>query len=166
MLTTVSFAALPPVGTPTKPQSVVPTGLLDIEQVNYANGVKVLLWPTEDDPGRVTVKVRWGAGWRAFSAQDAAYAQLGDRALVGSGMSELGQEEIDRIATGRKMGFNFEIGLNSRLPAIATRPALHQQLVVGGRPALVEHTCGAGRAQDRLVVESQAVQHLVGSRAR
>lgn len=119
----VSFAELPPIGRPAKAQSVVPTGLLDIEQVNYANGVKVLLWPTEDDPGRVTVKVRWGAGWRAFAARDAVYAQLSDLALVGSGMSELGQEEIDRIATGRKMGFNFEIDDSTFVFSADTREA-------------------------------------------
>lgn len=119
----VSFAALPPIGTPTKAQSVVPTGVLDIEQVNYANGVKVLLWPTEEDPGRVWVKVRWGAGWRAFSAKDVAYAQLGDLALVGSGVSELGQEEIDRIATGRKMGFEFEADDSTFVFSADTREA-------------------------------------------
>jgi zinc protease len=69
----------------------------------------VLLWPTEDEPGRVTLNVRFGAGWRAFNAQTAPYAALGDLALVGSGEGKLGQEEIDKIMTGRKMGFDFKI---------------------------------------------------------
>lgn len=105
----IDFASLPPIGTPQQPSAVKNTGLLDIEQLDFANGVKVLLWPTEDEPGRVTLNVRFGAGWRAFNAQTAPYAALGDLALVGSGEGKLGQEEIDKIMTGRKMGFDFKI---------------------------------------------------------
>ena len=105
----INFADLPALGTPQQPVATKPTGLLEIEQLNFANGVKVLLWPTENEPGRVTLKVRFGAGWRAFNAGNAAYATLGDSALVGSGVGKLGQEELDRITTGRKMGFDFKI---------------------------------------------------------
>lgn len=104
----ISFAELPPIGTPGKVVSAVPT-LLEIEQVELSNGTKVLIWPTADEPGRVTVKVRWGAGYRAFESGDAAYIALGNLALFGSGLGTLGQEELDRISTGRKMGFEFEI---------------------------------------------------------
>ncbi|MFC0590568.1 M16 family metallopeptidase [Novosphingobium aquiterrae] len=105
----ISFAELPPIGTPGKVVTSSPTSVLEIEQVELSNGTKVLLWPTTDEPGRVTVKVRWGAGYRAFQAGDAAYIALGDTALVGSGVGTLGQEELDRISTGRKMGFDFAI---------------------------------------------------------
>ena len=105
----IAFAQLPPVGTPGKVVSALPTPVLEIQQVELSNGVKVLLWPTTDEPGRVTVKVRFGAGFRAFASGDAPYIALGDMALVGSGVGPLGQEELDRISTGRKMGFNFAI---------------------------------------------------------
>jgi zinc protease len=105
----ISFAELPPLGTPGKVVSAIPSSVLEIEQVELSNGVKVLLWPTTDEPGRVTVKVRFGAGYRAFASGDAAYIALGDMALVGSGVGPLGQDELDRISTGRKMGFNFGI---------------------------------------------------------
>ena len=105
----INFADLPAIGSPHQPESIKATGLLEIEQVNFANGVKVLLWPTDNEPGRVTLKVRFGAGYRAFDAANAAYASLGDLALVGSGVGKLGQEELDKITTGRKMGFDFKI---------------------------------------------------------
>ncbi len=104
----VSFAKLPAIGQPGK-ATTLQTGLLAIEQIDLGNGVKALIWPTKDDPGRVTVKVRFGTGYRAFAPSDAAYITLGDMALVGSGVGTLGQEELDRITTGRKMGFNFKI---------------------------------------------------------
>ena len=105
----VSFASLPPIGKPAPVPVVTPTGLLRIEQLGFANGVKVQLWATQDDPGRVTVRVRFGAGYRSIGSGDAAYALLGSLALVGSGEGMLGQEDLDRISTGRKMGFDFHI---------------------------------------------------------
>lgn len=105
----VSFAEMPALGAPGKLVSQTQTGILGIEQLEFANGVKVLLWPTTDEPGRVSVKVRFGAGFRAFTGGDAAYIALGDMALVGSGQGQLGQEELDRISTGRKMGYDFAI---------------------------------------------------------
>jgi zinc protease len=105
----VSFADLPPVGAPGQILADNPIGLGEISQVDFANGVKALIWPSGDEPGRVTVKVRFGAGYRAFASGDAPYITLGSMALPGSGMATLGQEELDRISTGRKMGFNFQI---------------------------------------------------------
>lgn len=105
----ISFADLPAIGRPGKIEQDAPLGVLDISRVDFANGVKVLLWSNDAEPGRVAVKVRFGGGYRSFSDGDAAYAALGKMALVGSGVGPLGQEELDRISTGRKMGFEFAI---------------------------------------------------------
>ena len=106
---TISFDGLPPVG---KPGTIVerkPIGLLDIEQVEFANGVRAILWSNADEPGRVSVKTRFGAGYRAFSAADAPYLALGEIALVSSGLGEIDENDLDVLATGRKMGFDFAI---------------------------------------------------------
>lgn len=105
----ISFDQLPPIGAPGKVARALPTGIGAIEQIEFPNEVKALIWPSNDEPGRVTVKVRFGAGYRAFGPADAPYIQLGQMALVGSGEGSLGQEELDRITTGRKMGFEFKI---------------------------------------------------------
>ncbi|MEP5938586.1 MAG: insulinase family protein [Erythrobacter sp.] len=105
----ISFDELPAIGAPGTIVSEGPIGLLDVEQVAFSNGSRAILWSNNAEPGRVTVKVRFGAGYRAFDAQDAAYVALGEMALVGSGLGELGQEELDRISNGRKMGFDFAI---------------------------------------------------------
>jgi zinc protease len=106
---TISFDELPPVGEPGIITEQKPLGLLDVEQIDFANGVKALVWANDAEPGRVTVRVRFGAGYRAFDKDSAVYAALGEAALVGSGLGELGQNEIDRLATGRKLGFDFGI---------------------------------------------------------
>lgn len=119
----IRFADLPKLGEPGQVVADVPTGVMGIERVELANGVTALLWPTADEPGRLTVKARWGAGYRQFASGDAPYIALGDMALVGSGMATLGQEEIDRVSTGRKMGFDFEIDDSAFQFTANTRPA-------------------------------------------
>lgn len=105
----ISFADLPAIGEPGKVTASTATSIPGIDQIEFANGVKALVWPSKDEPGRVTVKVRFGAGYRAFTSGDAPYIQLGNTALVGSGLGTLGQEELDRVSTGRKLGFDFRI---------------------------------------------------------
>ena len=105
----ISFADLPALGAAGTITDITPTGLLGIEQVELANGIKALIWPTKDEPGRVAVKVRFGGGYRSFASGDAPYIALGEMALVSSGAGSLGQEELDRISTGRKLGFDFSI---------------------------------------------------------
>jgi zinc protease len=90
----------------------VPLGLFpsgDVERLDFANGVRALVWPTENEPGRATVRVRFGAGLQGFTDDEAAYIQLGQAALISSGIGPLGQNELDRLATGRKLGLSFRI---------------------------------------------------------
>ncbi|MDA9918517.1 insulinase family protein [Erythrobacter sp.] len=106
----ISFDELPPVGEPGTIVSETKLDVLEIERIDFGNGVKALIWANDAEPGRVTVRVRFGAGYRAFDSESAVYAPFGQMALVGSGLGELGQNEIDRLATGRKLGFDFGIG--------------------------------------------------------
>ncbi|HUD28372.1 MAG TPA: insulinase family protein [Novosphingobium sp.] len=122
-LAPVSFEKLPAIGKPAKALSDAPTGLLEIEQLTFANGVKALLWPVAEEPGRVMVKTRFGGGYRSVDPKDAAYITLGQFALVGSGLATLGQDDLDRISTGRKMGFNFEVQDAAFELSAETRPS-------------------------------------------
>ena len=106
---TISFDDLAPVGEPGTVAGIGPLGVLGIDQVEFSNGVRAMLWANDAEPGRVAVRVRFGAGYRGFNADNAVYAPLGKMALVGSGVGELGQDDLDRIATGRKLGFDFAI---------------------------------------------------------
>ncbi len=118
----ISFEDLPPIGTPSDIVQQAPLGVLDIERVDFANGVKTILWSNDAEPGRVAVKVRFGGGYRSLREADTAYITLGKMALIGAGVGELGQEELDRISTGRKMGFEFEIGEGAFTFFAQTRP--------------------------------------------
>ncbi len=104
----VDVDTLPPVGEPGAAQ-IAPTGIHDIERLDWANGVSALIWPKTDEPGRLTVKVRFGAGHRAFSAEAVPYASLGELALVASGQAGLDNEALDRLTNGRKIAYDFTI---------------------------------------------------------
>ena len=81
----------------------------DIERVEFANGVRALLWPTTNEPGRATVRVRFGSGFQGIAPSEAPYVQLGNMALVSSGLDDLDQNDLDRLASGRKLSFNFRV---------------------------------------------------------
>lgn len=152
----ISFADLPPVGAPGAIAQQKPLGVLEIEQVDFANGVKALVWANDAEPGRVTVRVRFGAGWRAFDKDSAVYATLGQSALVGSGFGEFGQNEIDRLATGRKLGFDFAIN-----DAVFTFTAQTRSEDVNDQLYLFAAKLGMPRWDKDPVVRAKAAAELV-----
>ena len=105
----LNFAALPPIGTPGTVVSDQPSGILDISQAEFSNGVRALLWTNDAEPGRVIVRVRFGGGYKAIAPADAIYGPLGNAALMDSGIGKLSRDDLDRLATGRKLGLEFAI---------------------------------------------------------
>ena len=105
----LTFAALPPIGSPGTVVADEPTGILDISQAQFSNGVRALLWTNDAEPGRVIVKVRFGGGYKAIAQADAIYGPLGTAALMDSGIGKLSRDDLDRLATGRKLGLEFGI---------------------------------------------------------
>lgn len=158
---TISFDELPPIGEPGAVVAEGSLGVLGIERVQFANGVNAILWANDAEPGRVALKVRFGAGQRAFGPGDAPYIALGQTALISSGLGELGQEELDRISTGRKMGFNFDIGEGVFTFSAQTRSAdLADQLYLFaaklGMPRWDANPVVRAKAAARLAYESYA----------
>lgn len=119
----LKFSDLSPVGAPGAVASARPLGLLGIEQVELANGVKVLLWPNDAEPGRIIVKAHFGGGYSAIRPQDAVYGPIGEVALMDSGIGELGRDDLDRLATGRKLSLDFDIDDTAFVLSADTRPA-------------------------------------------
>ncbi|HSG35592.1 MAG TPA: insulinase family protein [Sphingomonadaceae bacterium] len=105
-----SFEDLPPIGIPVQALSEEDLGVAEIKKITFTNGVKALVWRTENEPGRITVRVRFGSGYRGFSEADAPYISLGEYALVSSGFGDVGEAELERLVNGRKLGFQFTIG--------------------------------------------------------
>ena len=108
-LAALSFADLPPIGAPAEPVTREPLGFNTAEKLAWNNGVKAMIWRTDNEPGRVTVRVRFGSGWESIASDEGVYAHLGQMALINSGQGPLDQDDLDRLAAGRKLSFDFTI---------------------------------------------------------
>jgi len=105
----VTFDDLPDLGAPGKVTQVTDLRMLGIEMVELSNGVKAILYPNDAEVSKIMVKVRFGNGYQAFPADKPSLAWAGQAALVASGVGEIGQEGLDRLTNGRRIGFGFEI---------------------------------------------------------
>lgn len=119
----LSFKDLPAIGVPGTLTNSETTGLLGIERVELSNGVKALLWSNEAEPGRIIVRVHFGGGYAAIDPKDAVYGPLGETALMDTGFGTVGREELDRLATGRKLSLDFSIEDTFFKMSADTRPA-------------------------------------------
>ncbi|MEZ0495917.1 M16 family metallopeptidase [Sphingomonas sp. IW22] len=120
----IGFGDLPRLGAPGKVVSreaaVVDPG---IEQVRYANGVNLLVFPNESETSKVYVRVRFGSGLRGLPADRVTPLWAGDLALVPSGIGKFGQEEIDRLTSGRQIGIDFATDDDAFMFGALTTPA-------------------------------------------
>ena len=108
-LAAVSFRKLPRLGRPGKVTQRVAVRGLDIDQVAYSNGVKALVSYSSSEASRVYVRVRFGGGLAALPDDGITAAWAGEMALMSSGIGTLGQEELDRLTAGRRIGLGFDI---------------------------------------------------------
>jgi zinc protease len=119
----VTFAQLPKLPKPGK--VVNRTAMPDIytEVLTLSNGVKVVLYPNRGEAGRVYVTARFGKGMQAIPSDRHTPAWAAPAALVAGGIGDFGQEEIDRLTSGRRINLAFETGEDAFFLRAVTRPA-------------------------------------------
>ncbi|WP_367947416.1 M16 family metallopeptidase [Sphingopyxis sp. BSNA05] len=94
-----------------------------------ANGVRVLMFPNNAERNKIMVNVRFGKGYSGLSSEQETLAWSGAMALMASGVGDLGQEELDKITTGRRIGLAFGIDNDAFEISADTRPSdLEDQL--------------------------------------
>ncbi|MFD1787357.1 M16 family metallopeptidase [Sphingomonas floccifaciens] len=109
-LAAIGFDALPKLGAPGKVVArTVAVADPKIEKVTFANGVNLLLFENPSEASRVYVRVRFGRGLNGLPGDRQTPAYAGDLALVASGIGKLGQEEIDRMTSGRRIDLDFAV---------------------------------------------------------
>ncbi len=95
----------------------------DVEQLELANGVRVLLFPNTAERNKIMVNVRFGNGYSGLSPYQETLAWSGAMALMASGVGDLGQEDLDKITTGRRIGLGFGIDNDAFEITADTRPS-------------------------------------------
>ena len=122
-LGTVDFSKLPSLGAPSKIVSREAVPDLDMEKIVFTNGVRLMLYANSGETNRVYVRVRWGGGYSALPATRRTPAWAGDLALVASGIGTLGQEQLDQLTTGRRLGMDFAIDADAFVLGGVSSPA-------------------------------------------
>lgn len=120
----VSFASLPPLGSPGKVMArsvAVPDPRID--QVRYSNGVTGLFFQNPGEVRRIYVSVRFGRGMQALPSRRQTPAWAANLALLEGGIGKLGQEEIDQITGDRRITMQFGVGDDAFVIAGQTSPA-------------------------------------------
>ncbi len=105
----LGFDALPRIGRKGKIASTEQVSRFEIEKLVLSNGVRVLLFPNTAERNKIMVNARFGKGYSGLNPDEDGLAWTGAMALMASGIGDLGQEELDKITTGRRIGLGFEI---------------------------------------------------------
>jgi len=119
----VSMDDLPKLPQPGKVVSRVPTGVLDVQVVTFSNGVKLTLFASDAETGKVRVNVRFGHGLLDMAPNQMAPSWAANYVLAANGIGKLGQRELDELTNGRRLGFDFGIDENAFEMSAVSRPA-------------------------------------------
>ncbi len=104
----VTFADLPKLGPPGKIVSSKSLPEIDLTQAEFANGVRFVHFANPAESGKVYVAVRFGRGLQALPANRLTPAWAGGGTIVAGGIGSLGQDQLDRLTSGRKINITFE----------------------------------------------------------
>lgn len=115
-----SLPALPPPGTVVSRR---PLGALRVEEIKYANGVTLFLFPNKAETEKVRINVRFGDGQRSFAPGQDPAAWAAPYVLAANGIGKLGQRELDELTNGRRIGFSFGIDDDAFELSAVSRPA-------------------------------------------
>jgi len=106
----ISFDRLPRFGPPGRVVAERRDASLELDYLELSNGVRLMLFANNAEVGRVLVQVRFGRGLQSFPSNKPTLAWAGEAALVSSGIGDLGQEELDRLTSARRLNMGFDIG--------------------------------------------------------
>lgn len=125
----IGFEALKKIGKKGAIKSSRAIERFGVEQLELDNGVRVLMFPNTSERNKIMVNVRFGKGYSGLSPHQESLAWSGALALIASGVGDLGQEELDKITTGRRIGLGFGIDNDAFEITADTRPSdLEDQL--------------------------------------
>ncbi len=80
-----------------------------LQFASLSNNVRLLLFANNAEAGRVYVSVRFGRGMKALPSDRPTDAWAAGPALVASGIGDLRQDDLDRLASARRINMGFSI---------------------------------------------------------
>ncbi len=83
---------------------------LGVTLIEFANGVRLNLKPTDFEAGRIRLGVRVGGGRLSEPADKPALAFLAGNTFAAGGLGRHSTDDLQRILSGKTVGMNFAIG--------------------------------------------------------
>ncbi len=118
----LTFDALPKLGKPGTYGASVKDPIFETEQINFANGARVLLASNKAESGQIRMLVRFGRGYQALPPQKAGLLWSGPMILPDNGIGKFGRTDIDQLTNGRRIELNFAIDNDAFELSATTRP--------------------------------------------
>ncbi len=86
---------------------------LGVTQVEFANGVRLNLKPTDFEAGRIRVSVRVGGGLLSQPADQTGLAFFATNTFMPGGLGKHSADDLPRILAGKTVGTNFSVGADA-----------------------------------------------------
>jgi len=83
---------------------------LGVTQIEFANGARLNLKPTDFEAGRVRVSVRVGGGVLSLPAGQPGLAFFAGNTFMAGGLGQHSADDLPRLLSGKTVGTNFSIG--------------------------------------------------------
>ncbi|APG63042.1 hypothetical protein LPB140_09855 [Sphingorhabdus lutea] len=104
----ISFADIPKPKGKGEITSRTSFDFLTLEQVDFKNGVKAILFNNKSEAGQIRINVRFGNGLLGFNQDDGQWAWTGPQLLGQMGINGISQRQLNQLLNGRRIELKFE----------------------------------------------------------
>lgn len=109
-------------GTPTQPASRTEVADLGVTRVDFPNGVRLFVKPTEFRENQILVNVRTGIGELALPTDRVTALTFANSVMGPGGTSKLTVDQLTRVLSGKTYSVNAGLGTDAHTLSGTTRP--------------------------------------------
>lgn len=120
--TEIGFDALPKFGPAGKVTSTRTIPTLEVEQLQFSNGVRAQFYSNKAENDQVRILVRFGKGYQSVSPNAESLLWAGEYVLSENGIGNLRLNQIEQMINGRRIDLAFGIDNDAFQFAAVTRP--------------------------------------------
>jgi zinc protease len=120
--TELGFDALPKFGPAGKVTATRTVPKLEVEQLQFSNGVRAQFYANKAENEQVRVLVRFGKGYQSVSPKVPSLLWAGEYVLSDNGIGALRLNQIEQMVNGRRIDLAFGIDSDAFQFSAVTRP--------------------------------------------
>jgi zinc protease len=118
----VGFDKLPKLGSPGKVVATQKFEKLGMDNIEFANGTRALLFPNEAEDQQVRVLVRFGRGFQSVAPASNVPFWSGPMVIGQNGIGKLDRTKLNELMNGRRLELTFDVDNDAFEFSATTRP--------------------------------------------